>query len=131
MKAAEHVLSRIRHSPHEDSSAYIIGYEDRFYGIMEIDLETWDRGLDGGLGSIPMHRIRYFRKNGQIVWDRRTRLDTIWGSGEGTRPSVASSSDSEGSTSSPSTEQRRKRPAVRKGTTRQQRNARATSFSAR
>ncbi|CAF4011745.1 unnamed protein product, partial [Rotaria sp. Silwood1] len=30
--------------------------------------------------GIPMHRVRYFKINGQIVWDRTKKLDILTGS---------------------------------------------------
>ena len=67
------VIARIRWDAALSDDAWILGYEDRFTGIQEVTLQQWDEGLDHGLGSIPSHRIRYFSRNGTIVWDRRTR----------------------------------------------------------
>ncbi|CAG8513166.1 6467_t:CDS:2, partial [Acaulospora colombiana] len=52
---------------------FIIGYEDRFLGIMEAT------GRDFEEDEIPFHRIRYFKiaSTGQIVWDREKRVDLI------------------------------------------------------
>jgi uncharacterized protein (UPF0248 family) len=41
-------------------------------GIKEINLKEFD------VGDIPVHRIRYFKRNEDIVWDRRTKLDKVF-----------------------------------------------------
>jgi uncharacterized protein (UPF0248 family) len=66
------VLSRIRHDAAYSPEEFLIGYEDRFVGIKEINLKEFD------VGDIPVHRIRYFKRNEDIVWDRRTKLDKVF-----------------------------------------------------
>jgi uncharacterized protein (UPF0248 family) len=68
-----------RYSPEE----YVVGYEDRFKGVREMPLTSWKRELSDE-EFIPFHRVVYFREkgvDGKIVWDRRTRVDLIFGSG--------------------------------------------------
>jgi uncharacterized protein (UPF0248 family)/endonuclease/exonuclease/phosphatase family metal-dependent hydrolase len=68
-----------RYSPEE----YLVGYEDRFKGVREMPLTSWKRELSDE-EFIPFHRVVYFREkgvDGKIVWDRRTRVDLIFGSG--------------------------------------------------
>ncbi|CAG8576633.1 8927_t:CDS:2 [Diversispora eburnea] len=52
---------------------FVVGYEDRFLGILEATLENFEAE------EIPFHRIRYFKNlaTGQIVWDREKRIDLI------------------------------------------------------
>lgn len=78
MTPALEVLAQIRWNPNLDG-AWLIGVEDRFAGIQDQSLEQWDDGLDGevGGGSIPSHRIKYFKRDGVIVWDRRDTSLTI------------------------------------------------------
>jgi len=56
---------------------FIIGYTDRFRGLMEVAFPDFTPG-----GDIPYHRIYYFRNSEGFVWDRETRFDLIFHSGE-------------------------------------------------
>jgi uncharacterized protein (UPF0248 family) len=49
-----------------------------------MNLTSWKKELSDE-EFIPMHRVVYFREKGvegNIVWDRRTRVDLIFGSGQ-------------------------------------------------
>jgi uncharacterized protein (UPF0248 family) len=62
---------------------FLLGYEDRFKGVREMPLVSWKRELTDE-EYIPFHRVVYFREkgvDGKVIWDRRTRLDLIFGSG--------------------------------------------------
>ena len=85
LRPALDVLHRIRHDPAIDSHDYIIGYEDRFLGVKEIPVAWWRAGDQTMDEFIPQSRILYFerRSDGQKMWDRRTKLDLIFGSGAG------------------------------------------------
>jgi len=71
-RPAEDVLSRIQHDKSLTASDFMIGYEDRFLGIKEMTLPEFDKG------DVPFHRIRYFKQNEEIMWDRRTKLDRLF-----------------------------------------------------
>lgn len=60
-----------------DPSQWIIGYLDRFDGIMEIGMEEFDAVRDDTYEGVPQHRIRYFKCRGEVVWDRELRLDRL------------------------------------------------------
>jgi uncharacterized protein (UPF0248 family) len=83
LRPANDILSRIRHDPTLDASDYIIGYHDRIEGIMEMKVEDWKGGDVTDEEFIPQHRILYFRRgsDGVRVWDRKRRLDGVFGSG--------------------------------------------------
>lgn len=84
LRPAVDVLSRLRWDPDMSPSDYIVGYEDRFSGAKEISLERWkSESTDDEF--VPLHRILYFKKrvDNEIVWDRRTRVDKVFGSGCG------------------------------------------------
>ena len=57
----------------------MVGYLDRFEGMMEVDLSLWENRDPTEETFIPWHRVQYFKQNGEIVWDRRTREDYIFG----------------------------------------------------
>ncbi|KAL6881525.1 hypothetical protein J3F83DRAFT_61440 [Trichoderma novae-zelandiae] len=82
LRSAVDALNRIRWDPGMDSSDYVVGYEDRFVGAQEKALDNW-RTEQTDEEFIPQHRILYFKRksDGVVVWDRRARVDAIFGSG--------------------------------------------------
>ena len=54
-----------------------MGYLDRFRGMLEIPLLEFIPG-----GDVPWHRVYYFKKGREVMWDRNTRVDKIFGSGD-------------------------------------------------
>lgn len=86
LRPASDVLARLRWDPNLDPSEYIVGYEDRFLGAKETSLERW-KTEQTDEEFIPQHRILYFKKRGEgggeVVWERRTRIDKVFGSGVG------------------------------------------------
>lgn len=82
LRTATDVLNRLRWDSAMDSDDYVVGYEDRFTGIKEKALEAW-KSEQTDEEFIPQHRILYFKRKGDgvIVWDRRTRMDKVFGSG--------------------------------------------------
>lgn len=85
LRPASDVLNRLRWDPSLDPAEYIIGYEDRFLGAKEMSLERW-KTEQTDEEFIPQHRILYFKKKGgdtagEIVWERVSRVDKIFGSG--------------------------------------------------
>ncbi|KAI3329217.1 DUF455 domain-containing protein [Xylariaceae sp. AK1471] len=81
-RSSADVINRIRWDPDMDSDDYIVGYEDRFLGTKERALDAWKSELTDE-EFIPQHRILYFKRksDGMIVWDRKERRDTVFGSG--------------------------------------------------
>jgi uncharacterized protein (UPF0248 family) len=80
LRTSTDVMSRIRWDPNLDSSDFIVGYDDRFTGIQEKKFEEWKSELTDE-EFIPQHRVMYFKRksDGEIVWDRRLRVDKIFG----------------------------------------------------
>ncbi|KAI1298958.1 hypothetical protein F5Y03DRAFT_366950 [Xylaria venustula] len=81
-RSSAYVINRIRWDPNMDSGDYIVGYEDRFLGVKERAFDAW-KSEQTDEEFIPQHRILYFKKksDGVIVWDRKERRDTVFGSG--------------------------------------------------
>ena len=85
MKTASDVISRIKWDEELSPRDFTVGYLDRFLGIMEKcfsdfsweDLASVDHFVDL---AIPRHRIQYFKYLGEIVWDKRERIDKVFGS---------------------------------------------------
>ncbi|KAF2869220.1 hypothetical protein BDV95DRAFT_578616 [Massariosphaeria phaeospora] len=84
LRPASDVLNRLRWDPNLDPANYIIGYEDRFLGAKEMALERWKTEQTDD-EFIPQHRILYFKRKGDgvVVWERRGRVDRVFGSGIG------------------------------------------------
>jgi uncharacterized protein (UPF0248 family) len=86
LRPAQDIIARIRWDPTLHSDDFLVGYEDRFLGVKEIELGRW-KSEQTDLEFIPMHRIVWLRRkgddneDGKIVWDREKRLDLICGSG--------------------------------------------------
>ena len=64
----------------------IVGYKDRFIGTIETPFKTLDWESDiASVGKfdklvIPQHRIEYFKYQGRVVWDKKNRVDHVFGS---------------------------------------------------
>jgi uncharacterized protein (UPF0248 family) len=83
LRPIQDVISRLRWDSSYSEDDYVIGYEDRFVGIKEINLTDW-KNEQTDLEFIPSHRIVWVRKKGdggEKIWDRRTRFDALFGSG--------------------------------------------------
>ncbi|CAM4875460.1 unnamed protein product [Rotaria socialis] len=78
-RSADLIFNRIIHDTTIDCSQVLIGYEDRFTGIHEIKFDEFKKVHESEYG-IPMHRIRYYKINGSIVWDRINKIDILTGS---------------------------------------------------
>ncbi|KAI9707942.1 MAG: hypothetical protein M1820_004361 [Bogoriella megaspora] len=72
------VINRIKHDSDFDPRDFVIEYEDRFLGVKEIAFTAWKEETTED-DFIPLHRIVVFRRlNGEVVWDRRKRIDLVW-----------------------------------------------------
>ncbi|KAK6338640.1 hypothetical protein TWF696_009451 [Orbilia brochopaga] len=83
LRPAHEVLHRIKWDPKYDSASYLVGYEDRFRGVLEIAVDKWRTEMSDE-EFVPMHRVVYFRVKGvggEVVWDRENRIDRVFGSG--------------------------------------------------
>lgn len=86
MRTADDVISRILWDASVDASEFVVGYVDRFLGVLERPFNdfNWDTNpCDCDYSSelaLPRHRIQYFTYRGHRVWDRHTRTDRVFGS---------------------------------------------------
>ncbi|RQM26291.1 hypothetical protein B5M09_003463 [Aphanomyces astaci] len=104
MRTATDVIHRIMWDDQINQHEVVVGYLDRFLGIMERPITSFNWGdlstLSHTETAIPKHRIQYFKWKGNIVWDKRCRLDRVFGSSGGAPPvSFDSASPLSGSTS--------------------------------
>ncbi|VDP78131.1 unnamed protein product [Echinostoma caproni] len=84
MRMAMDVVKRIMWDEKIPEDLITVGYEDRFLGILEkpFDEFSWEPldSLDYYSFGVPEHRIQYFKYRDTIIWDKRTRLDNVYGS---------------------------------------------------
>jgi len=84
LRPSHDIFNRLFWDASYSADAYVVGYEDRFKGVREMPLTSWKREFTDE-EFIPFHRVVYFREkglDGKIVWDRRSRVDLIFGSGQ-------------------------------------------------
>ena len=70
-KGLDKLLKQIKWDDRLKGSSFIIGYGDRFLGTLE------QSHADFVSSETPLHRIQYIKKDGVIVWDRKTRLNKL------------------------------------------------------
>jgi uncharacterized protein (UPF0248 family) len=82
LRTSADVYNRLMWDPQVDRADFAIGYEDRFEGVKEMALTGWKREVEDE-AFIPFHRVVHFRRlsDGVLVWDRRKRVDLLFGSG--------------------------------------------------
>jgi uncharacterized protein (UPF0248 family) len=86
MRPAIDVIHRYLHDPACDASRCTIGYHDRLLdAIVEKPLLAFSHWGDIASSArddlaIPQHRIVYFKHGASVVWDKRPRLDAVFGS---------------------------------------------------
>lgn len=75
LRTSEDVLSRLKWDDKYDINDYIIGYEDRIVGPMEMDCGSFVPIAQGG--DLPYHRIWYIRERADARNDERN--DELYG----------------------------------------------------
>ncbi|CDM38005.1 hypothetical protein DTO013E5_8238 [Penicillium roqueforti] len=81
LRPAGDIINRITWDSAFERSNYVIGFVDRFEGQLEVTMGSWKKETTDE-EFIPQHRVLYIRHiNGDIVWDRRRRIDKIFLSG--------------------------------------------------
>ncbi|KAJ5704221.1 hypothetical protein N7493_011359 [Penicillium malachiteum] len=81
LRPAGDIINRIIWDESFKPDKYVIVFLDRFEGELEVSFAGWKKESTDE-EFIPQHRVLYIRHiNGDIVWDRRRRVDTIFNSG--------------------------------------------------
>ncbi|KAF8431740.1 hypothetical protein BGX38DRAFT_1228084 [Terfezia claveryi] len=84
LRPAHDIINRIKWDSDMDIHDYLIGYEDRFLGILQMNLEKWvgHRRDETDEEWMPMHRVVWITRasDGEVVWHKEKRIDTIFGS---------------------------------------------------
>lgn len=69
LKPAHEVFHRVMWDPIIPSYDITILYEDRFKkDLIEVPFDGWDY-------VVPMHRVRQFKYQDKVIWDRTERID--------------------------------------------------------
>ena len=71
MKPADQIMKRILHDVNLKEEEFTVVWEDRFLGLLEQSIPEF---LEG---NIPRHRIRQFKQNSFIIWDRGKKIDFL------------------------------------------------------
>jgi len=89
MKTSDDVVKRILWDDNLEKDDFVIGYIDRFKGLVEkcFSAFSWEdlATVDYDVLAIPKHRIQYFSYKGVKVWDKPRRMDNVFGSASGTK----------------------------------------------
>lgn len=88
MKTVEDVKSRIEWDTNLDKQYIRVGYIDPFLGLQEKPFNDFDFNLaltsindhQTNNLSIPKYRIQYFKYGNEIIWDKKSRIDLLFGS---------------------------------------------------
>ncbi|KAJ5648894.1 uncharacterized protein N7484_002617 [Penicillium longicatenatum] len=75
------IINRIIWDSSLSPENYVIVFLDRFQGELEVGFDSWKKESTDE-EFIPQHRVLYIRHvDGEIIWDRRRRIDKIFNSG--------------------------------------------------
>ncbi|WP_338867641.1 poly(A) polymerase [Myxococcus stipitatus] len=70
------VYHRIRWDPRLDAREFVIGYDAHGESLEEMPFEAFVPD-----GEIPWHRVWYFKRGREVMWDRKERIDRLSHSG--------------------------------------------------
>ena len=83
-KTAMDVVSCIFWDDCLNANDFIMGYHDHRQGIVEEIFSTFswtdDALIDGHKRAVPKNRIRYFKYKGITIWDKKRKIDNVFGS---------------------------------------------------
>ncbi len=71
LRTSREIYNRIKWDPKFDEHAFVVGVEERFEGLVELPLSE----LEGS--EVHWHRVWYFKRGEEVVWDRQARLDRL------------------------------------------------------
>ncbi|CAF0818889.1 unnamed protein product [Rotaria sp. Silwood1] len=88
MKTADDVITFIEWDSRLEKRFIRIGYIDHFLGLQERSFNDFDFKIDPSTINdqhtntivISKHRIQYFKYANEIIWDKKSRIDSLFGS---------------------------------------------------
>ncbi|XP_057690422.1 leukocyte receptor cluster member 9 isoform X2 [Corythoichthys intestinalis] len=127
MRTADDVISRILWDTSVDASQFVVGYVDRFLGVLDRpfcdfnwDINPCDCDYTTEL-ALPRHRIQYFSYKGHRVWDRHSRTDRVFGStGQSLAPPFGGEEKIEGKETQPDDQEQQVRVTLNHPKTREE-----------
>jgi len=78
MKTVEDVINRIELDTCLDKRCFRVGYIDHYLGLHEKPFNDFDFKIDNS--TISKYRIQYLKYSNEIIWDKESRTDLIFGS---------------------------------------------------
>ncbi|RKH70293.1 endonuclease [Corallococcus interemptor] len=90
------VYHRIRWDSRIDAREFVVGYDAHRGAMEEMPFEAFVPD-----GEIPWHRVWYFKRGTQVVWDRKARIDLLSNARPAEEPASAPSPSVPGFTSLP------------------------------
>ncbi|NUR62886.1 MAG: DUF504 domain-containing protein [Catenulispora sp.] len=78
MRTSQEIYHRVRWDARFDASRFVLGVEQRGRAPKRVPLPSFDPD-----GDIPWHRVLFFEADGEVVWDRASKLDALDASGAG------------------------------------------------
>jgi len=78
MKTVEDVITRIERDNRLDKRYFRVGYIDHYLGLHEKAFNDFDFKID--ISTISTYRIQYLKYLNEIIWDKESRTDLIFGS---------------------------------------------------
>ncbi len=72
-RGADQIIKKLQYlQESEPEVPFTVCYMDRFLGILETDLQEYIQSSE-----IPFHRIQMFKRQGEVVWDRKKKFTTL------------------------------------------------------
>ncbi|WP_234538292.1 RNA repair domain-containing protein [Streptomyces shenzhenensis] len=78
MRTSDEIYHQVRWDPRFDPARFVLGISQRGGAVKRVALASFVPG-----GDIPWHRVVFIEADGEVVWDRATRVDRIDVSGAG------------------------------------------------
>ena len=72
-KGADKIWYQILWDNKVNKLEFTVGYKDRFVGIIEEPFSTFEALKE----DIPFHRIKYYKRGNEIVWDREKKINKL------------------------------------------------------
>ena len=72
LRTAKNIIDKIEWDEHIEKKDFRVGYLDKFTGILEISFDELLKSTE-----IKDYRIEYFKRNGEIVWSKKDRIDIL------------------------------------------------------
>jgi poly(A) polymerase len=76
LRPSHEIYQKLRWDPKYAQASLVVGFDHHTGALKEVPFHQFVPG-----GDVPWHRIWYFRSGEVMLWDRRSRVDRVMGSG--------------------------------------------------